>query len=679
MSGVPERHPQIPADAVWIEDADRWEVVARNAAGVKDGECLVYRGDGTLAMRSLYVEGVQEGPFTAYHPDGRVAREGRYQNGELVGTVVSHAPEGDSGEPLRACCVPENARQMRTHYERGQMLFQRFFDDQGRALLSDGTLCPIPPAGLPERADYDEGDRRWVVSPAAGEAQPLWRFYRQDGSLEEEARIDQGFKVLTRLHAPDGTVTLETSFNSSGRRHGPHRRRYLEGESTPYLDARIAEERGQFEDDDPVGHWTFLDRAGAVVRQAERGRPVPADGPADPVFADQQRPPDEWSRMADALAAEGQTAQAVCAAARAAAGRQNVEDLVSFIARHVVALVPAEATALAEQAAAAEAEPVPALLSALVAGGDPAMILRALATAQRESPRAGCDFVEAALLLAPDRPMSYLTRALLRLELGDERGALADAARLQPVSEESARFVRDYARLLLPEWGFWPARDRPTEQGPVEGFPDAPEQPLDAIRRTVQVYATRLQLLRAAVIERRGGRLPRWAPPDLAALLPDGPVELRRYSDSITDQTEEGDETVSVEIDETLDTSGAGLPALMRVARSQWAALAWLCWSCGLPSVALPQRLDPPPEFPVAAGAAIGRFFRAQDVLVTGGLRSQTAGVPGFSWQGMEIDEMPKPFVQLAVEEYFELRALFLWLLSPENLSPFQSDLRDVG
>jgi hypothetical protein len=80
----------------------------------------------------------------------------------------------------------------------------------------------------------------------------------------------------------------------------------------------------------------------------------------------------------------------------------------------------------------------------------------------------------------------------------------------------------------------------------------------------------------------------------------------------------------------------------------------------------------------VAAGAAIGRFFRAQDVLVTGGLRSQTQGVPGFSWQGMEIDEMPKPFVQLAVEEYYELRALFLWLLSPENLSPFQSDLRDV-
>jgi hypothetical protein len=678
MSGVPERHPEIPAEAVWVEDEDTWELVGRNEAGVKEGECRQYRSDGTLYMCSRFVGGVREGDFTAYHPDGRVARQGRYENGELAGAVIAYAPEGEGGEPLRPCCVPENAQQMRTQYERGQLLFQRFFDREGRALLSDGTVCPTPPPGLSERADYDEGDRRWVVPPAVDDPDPLWRFYGQDGRLQEEARLDEGFKVLARLYADDGSVKLETHFNRSGRRHGPHRRRFLEGEPSPYLDARIAEERGEFEDDDPVGRWTFLDREGTVVRQAERGRPLPADGPAHPVFADQQRPPEAWSDLADTLAAEGQTAQAVCAAARAAAGRQSVEDLIAFIARHIVALQPAEATALAEQAAAAEIEPASALLSALVAGGDPAMILRSLATAQRESPRAGCDFVEAALLLAPDRPMSFLTRALLRLELGDERGALADAARLQSVSEESAKFVRDYARLLLPEWGFWPARERHPAAGPLEGFPEGPEQSLAAVRRTVQVYATRLQLLRAAVIERREGRTPRWAPPDLSALLPAGPLELRRYSDTITDETDDGSETITVEIDETLDTSGAGLPPLMRVARSQWAALTWLCWSCGLDRVALPERLAPPPEFPVAAGASIGRFFRAQDVLATGGLRSQTAGVPGFTWQGMDIDEMPKPFVQLAMEEYFELRALFLWLLSPENLSPFQSDLRDV-
>jgi hypothetical protein len=105
------------------------------------------------------------------------------------------------------------------------------------------------------------------------------------------------------------------------------------------------------------------------------------------VFAISNARPTEWSRLAMRWRPRADRAGGV----RGGAGRgrpQSVEDLVSFIARHIVALVPAEATTLAEQAAAVEAEPVPALLAALVAGGDPAMILRALATAQRESPRA---------------------------------------------------------------------------------------------------------------------------------------------------------------------------------------------------------------------------------------------------------------------------------------------------
>jgi hypothetical protein len=679
MTDGPERHPQIPADAVWVEEVAKWEVVGRSGTGIKEGESRLYRPDGTLYMRSRYVAGLQEGGFEAYHPDGRIAREGHYENGLLVGSLLAHAPEGEDGEPLRSCCVPPNAYQLRAEYERDELLFQRFFDRQGRLLLSDGSVCPAPPPGLPASATFDEGERRWAVSPAPEDGEPLWRFYREDGSLQEEARFDEGVKLLCRLHAPDGELEQETHFDRNGRRHGSHRRRFIDGEMSPYLDARIFEERGELEDDEPVGRWTFLDREGVVVRTVERGRPLPADGPAHPVFADQQRPPRDWNEQAAALAAGGQTAQAICAAARAAAGQHAAEDLVSFIARHTVALRPSEAVALAEKALAVEVEPARALLSALVSGGDPAMLFRSLASVQRESPRAGCDFVEAALLLEPDRPMTYLTRALLRLELGEEQAALADAARLQLVSEESARFVRDYARVLLPVWGFWPHREKLAE-APLEGFPEAPQQPIEAIRRTVQLYATRLSRLRAAVVDRHPGHPPpRWAPPDLGALLPAGPLELRRYSAEITDEIDDGTETVTVEIDETLDPEGAGLPALMRAARSQWAALSWLCWSCGLARVELPERLEAPSGFAAAAAAAIARFFRGQDVLSTGGLRSRTAGVPGFSWEAMEIDEMPKPFVALAVEEYFELRALFLWLLSPENLSPFQSDLRDVG
>ena len=73
---------------------------------------------------------------------------------------------------------------------------------------------------------------------------------------------------------------------------------------------------------------------------------------------------------------------------------------------------------------------------------------------------------------------------------------------------------------------------------------------------------------------------------------------------------------------------------------------------------------------------ALTRYFRVRDVIETNGLRSMTQGIPGFVFEGFEIDELPAALVQVAVDEYFELRALFLWLICPENLSPFQSDLR---
>ena len=116
--------------------------------------------------------------------------------------------------------------------------------------------------------------------------------------------------------------------------------------------------------------------------------------------------------------------------------------------------------------------------------------------------------------------------------------------------------MRDYARLLLPEWGFGRPASWATHEGPVEGFPDGPRQPLAAIRRIVQVYATRLRHLRAAVLQRREGPpAPRAGRrPTLTALLPEGPLRAAALrAPSITDETDEGSETTAVEIDETID------------------------------------------------------------------------------------------------------------------------------
>jgi hypothetical protein len=114
----------------------------------------------------------------------------------------------------------------------------------------------------------------------------------------------------------------------------------------------------------------------------------------------------------------------------------------------------------------------------------------------------------------------------------------------------------------------------------------------------------------------------------------------------------------------------------MRLARSQWLALGWLCWSVGLNELGLPAAIDPPANFAQAAGMSIARYWRAQDAVITGGLRSMTAGVPGFVWEGLDIEGIPRHFAEMAQAEYLEMRAVFLFLMSPENVSPFQADLR---
>jgi hypothetical protein len=206
-------------------------------------------------------------------------------------------------------------------------------------------------------------------------------------------------------------------------------------------------------------------------------------------------------------------------------------------------------------------------------------------------------------------------------------------------------------------------------------MPVAPTQSAEAVRRAIQVYATRLQQIRAALLARLPGA-PAWLPPALPGLLPQGPLDLRSFSAEIVDETDEGPETSTVQIDERLELEGWTIPSLLRLARSQWTGLCWLCWSAGLDEVRLPITLAPREDFAQAAGMAIARHWRAQDAVATRGLRAMTAGVPGFLWEEMEIEGMPGLFAEMASDEYLEMRSVFLFLSSEDNLSPFQSDIR---
>ena len=110
--------------------------------------------------------------------------------------------------------------------------------------------------------------------------------------------------------------------------------------------------------------------------------------------------------------------------------------------------------------------------------------------------------------------------------------------------------------------------------------------------------------------------------------LPQGPLALARWETSITDETDAGPETIAVVIDETLDCTGLQIPALMRLARAQWAALTWLCWAVGRSEVQLPGKIEPPPEFSAAVVAGITRAMAAGGCPGSSGAPS-TAGPMG--------------------------------------------------
>ena len=216
-----------------------------------------------------------------------------------------------------------------------------------------------------------------------------------------------------------------------GARHGAFVRCFPAEAESPYADPRIREERGTFEHGQAVGPWSFLDAAGVELRTAERGLPFAEGGEAaSPAFAPgpagrqgtAQGTAEDWWALSRALRAEGRVREALCAAARAAVREGDRAALERALAADVVALAPALAAQRGEALEHSVEVKVWSILDALVGGADAASAFRALAAVLPGVSAAAADFVEASLLLAPERKTTHLTRALIRLQRGDERG-----------------------------------------------------------------------------------------------------------------------------------------------------------------------------------------------------------------------------------------------------------------
>jgi hypothetical protein len=376
------------------------------------------------------------------------------------------------------------------------------------------------------------------------------------------------------------------------------------------------------------------------------------------------------------LASEGRTREALVVAARAAARAGRPDALVERLRECVVPLEREAARARIEAFDRSEQPSVRGALDVLLAGGDPSECFRSLATLVPASSPLALELAEAAFLLAENTTRASVTRSLIRLEQGDEQGALADVAALAPEFEAVATSIRELARVVFSPFAFTPALEPPPEPN-AELALVAVEQPLEAVRRAVAVYATRLAAVRGELTRRLGSAVA-WLPPETAHLFEAEPVELRRFTATIIDEGEHGSEESEVAIDETLELERASVAALLSTARADWDGLCWICWAAGLDAIELPRELSPRPGFASVVNEAMQRCYRAHDQLRTGGLVSRSRGLPSFSWEGIPVDELSGRLAEIAARQYSERRAALLYLLFPENVSPFQSDLRRV-
>lgn len=685
-----ERPLSVPPSAIYNPEHGTFELVETDAEGRPSGEGRVYRAsDGSLLSRCHYVSGVKDGPFTVLHPNGQPAQRGRYRGGQLDGEVVAYGSDAPTELRLRPCCVPPGAWELRTQYRQGSVVRQVFHDRAGYPISSDGSRWPDRPASLPETADYDQSLESWVVRdeviPDEGGAPAalVYRYFTREGKPAQEIEFRAGARARELRFDALGRPSEERHFDPEGRSHGPSIRWFPEPEASPYLDPRVREERGQFWHGHPVGMFTGLDAGGTPVVQRDLGPALDeASLGASPALADDVAAWEAervWA-LARELLEGGRAREACCAAARAAVRTGERERLLELLSAATLQQTPEVAARRGRALLEARHATALVALDELLLGADPSSAYRALAGLFPGSRRVALSLVEAALLLDPERRATRVTRALLRIELGDPRGALEDADHVEPELAAVAEHLRTTVRLLFPEPVFWPAR-QPLDPLPSDASDVAAafelDQPIERIRQMIQVYATRLLRLREAVQRSLPDAEPRpWLPPDVSHVLPDGPVELTRTTATLTEETENGLETVELVVDETFDAGARPVSLLMRQARAEWAALCWLCWSAGLDGVALPECITPRPDFAAAAHMALARCARARDQLQSSGLISRARGVPGFVWEGHDVGQLDPTLAAIAIEEYTEMRCLFFWLLFPENLSPFQSDIR---
>lgn len=643
MSKAPKRPAGIPAKAWWDATDNEW-VFGPLVDGKKHGDFTYWRGDGTRCNECHLVMDVLHGPFKRFHESGELSQEGTFEKGHLHGTRRWLSTESATTENTRPKGVHVSVWKSEMDCVHGKVVSVRHFNRRGdRVLPSNGAPYPPTPEGVEAGAEFLEPKDEWHKGEAVGETpgkSGRWRVWTREGQLKEDV-----------VYADDA-------------RHGPATLFVLGG--SPFIDTRIAQERGEFREGRRSGVWLLGDGKGATLAHCDYGDTHSLEG--GPLAAFSNDPGVDYASLAKKLELEGQVIEALITWARVAGAKRDTAGFTSLLAKVARPVKEEVAVTLAMEAD----RPTNWLGYDLIEGAHPALLLNKLAVAldQAFQSRAALDFTNAAILLAPDRNEFLFTRALILMSLGLHAQAELDANELAAEAPDRAEFLLVYLKGLFPSYDFGPAREKPETS--FEDVPEKPERSVEELALFAQKYATRLHLVREALLQKLTSENPA-LPPDVTHLLPEGPVELEQGEHAWED--DEG-APQTVDFDEVPEVADADLPSLLRMARADWGALSWLCWASGLNEVALPNKLSPPLDFGKAAGMAQQRLWRSRDQRAFNGRNARQHGVASFEWEGTDMAEIAPPVAGIAEQQYAEMQALFYWLVDSKLKTPWQDNLR---
>src|SRR6186713_2105421 len=98
----PERPPSLPDGAVFDAANGSWQRSPRNERGEPHGTWETFGPEGTLRIQRTFRDGKLDG-------------------------YLSHFTDGKPGSPpLRSCCVPPGARELRVRYREGRYVDEVF-------------------------------------------------------------------------------------------------------------------------------------------------------------------------------------------------------------------------------------------------------------------------------------------------------------------------------------------------------------------------------------------------------------------------------------------------------------------------------------------------------------------------------------------------------------------------